>query len=523
MITFFSNTTMKKYNQMLLAGCLSTALLLSGCEKFLDKPLENQQRSEEINYGNVQLMYAPVSGVYRAASDDNLVHWIDLSIRAIRDDDYQQAAPNPNDNPELMAIKNFQNDVTIQSYWGLNQSWISYYSLAISANNALLELAQFAERIDPNNAELQGLNRQYQAEVRFLRAYAHLMVSRLFGDVPILSDSGDIARLTTIGKSSRAEVRQWIIEEMDFCATNLKKERPNQSATHKGAVTAYSALLLKAKAAADLAGNDNGSPQWDVVLEATNEIINSNLFTLYADFYELWKVPGKLSNESLFELQYSDFGLPTGDIVRPGVDWGTFFRWQGPSGDQRGSAISGAGWIPPSQNIVDFLTARGDETRLKTTILEYGTNTQPAVTPSGDNVYGNPFNIKYFNGKAYLPASQMTEGRLEYGANNNVRILRYADVLLLNAEAKVRKGQNGDEPFRLIRERVNMPAITGVTLDQILDERRAEFACEWWGERFNDLVRTGRAAQVFGSRFVPGVSESVPIPQTQIDANPNFR
>ncbi|GHE23362.1 RagB/SusD family nutrient uptake outer membrane protein [Sphingobacterium griseoflavum] len=516
---------MKKFKYIIICSCLGFASLMTGCEKFLDKPLENQQRSEEINYSNLALMYAPVSGVYRAASDDNLVHWIDLTIRCMRDDDYLQAAPNANDNPELMAIKNFQRDVTIQSYWGLNQSWISYYSLAITANNALMELELFAANIPAANMEDAALNRQYQAEVRFLRAYAHLMASRLFGDVPILSDSGDIARLTTIGKSTAAEVRQFIISEMDACIQDLEDARPNQS-KHVGAVTRYSALLLKAKAAADLAGNDNASPYWDQVLDATNEIIASNKFSLFPDFYQLFKLPGKLSNESLFELQYSDFGLPVGDIVRPGVDWGTFFRWQGPAGDQRGSAISGAGWIPPSQNIVDFLTNRNDTTRLRTTILDCGINGDPAtfkLTPSGDRVYGNTFGIKHFNGKAYLPVNQMTEGRLEYGANNNVRILRYADALLLNAEAKVRKGQNGDEPFRLVRERAGMPAIAGVTLDQILDERRAEFACEWWGERFNDLVRTGRAQQVFGARFIPGQSEYVPIPQTQIDANSNFR
>jgi hypothetical protein len=516
---------MKNYKYILLSGYLGLATLMSGCEKFLDKPLENQQRSEEIDYSNLSLMYAPVSGVYRAASDDNLVHWIDLSIRCIRDDDYQQAAPNPNDNPELMSIKNFQRDVTIQSYWGLNQSWISYYSLAISANNALMELAQFAQHIPTGNTADMALNRQYQAEVRFLRAYAHLMASRLFGDVPILSDSGDIARLTTIHKSTVVEVRQFIIDEMNACITDLEDARPNQS-KHIGAVTKYSALLLKAKAAADLAGNDNASPYWDQVLDATNQIINSNKFSLYTNFYELFKIPGKLSNESLFELQYSDFGLSAGDIVRPGVDWGTFFKWQGPAGDQRGSAISGAGWIAPSQNIVDFLTQRGDLTRLKTTILHCGINGDPATfaeTPSGDKVYGNSFGTKYFNGKAYLPVSQMTAGRLEYGANNNVRILRYADALLLNAEAKVRKGQSGDEPFRLVRERADMSAITGVSLDQILDERRAEFACEWWGERFNDLIRTGKAQQVFGPKFVPGQGEHVPIPQTQIDANKNFR
>lgn len=516
---------MKNFRYILIASCLGLSLCMNSCSNFLDKPLENQQRSEEIDYSNTALMYGPVSGVYRSAADDNLVHWIDLSIRCMRDDDYQQGAPSPNDNPELMAIKNFQNDVTVQSYWGLNQSWISYYSLVIAANNALIELDQFAAKIPATNTADLKLNKQYKAEVRFLRAYAHLMASRLFGNVPILTDSDNIGRLATINKSTAAEVRQFIIDEMNSCAEDLEDARPNQS-KHAGAVTKYSALLLKAKAAADLAANDNSSVYWNEVLDVTDKIIGSGKFSLYPNYYELFKIPGKLANESLFELQYSDFGLGAGDIVRPGVDWGTFFKWQGPSGDQKGSPISGAGWVPPSQDVVDFLTGRGETERLKTTILHCGINGNPATTattPSGDVVYGNPFGIKYFNGKAYLPKSQMTPGRMEYGANNNVRILRYADVLLLNAEAKVRKGQNGDEPFGLVRERAKLPPIHNVTLSQILDERRAEFACEWWGERFNDLVRTGRAKDVFGGKFIPGVSEYLPIPQTQIDANPNFR
>src|SRR5690606_702389 len=193
--------------------------------------------------------------------DDRLVHWIDLSIRAVREDDYQRGAPTANDNPELMSIKNFQRDVTVQSYWGINQSWISYYSLAIIANGALTELNLFAEQIAAGDTEAATLNRRYQAEVRFIRAYAHLMATRLFGDVPILTDSDDIGRLATIGKSTATEVRQFIIDEMDACAADLEDVRPNQ-AEHQGSVTRYSALLLKAKAAADLAGNDNASPYW---------------------------------------------------------------------------------------------------------------------------------------------------------------------------------------------------------------------------------------------------------------------
>jgi hypothetical protein len=305
---------------------------------------------------------------------------------------------------------------------------------------------------------------------------------------------------------------------MDSAIGFLQDARPNQT-TNKGAVTKYTALLIKAKAAADAAGNDNGSPYWDLVLSATNDIINSNKFTLFPDFYQLWKMPGKLSDESLYELQFTDFGTSTGTSVTPGA----FFTFQGPNGDQKGSPVAGWGFLSPSQAIVDFFNSRNDSVRLKTTVLNAGTSESVFVTsPSGDNIYGNSNGQTRFMGKAYLPRNQMTGGRTDYGSNNNVRVLRYADALLLNAEAKVRKGQNGDVPFNLVHVRAKLSPVTGVTLQQVLDERRAEFACEWWGERYNDLIRTGQAATVLAPQgFVPG-KEYVPVPQGQKDLDPNL-
>ena len=181
--------------------------------------------------------------------------------------------------------------------------------------------------------------------------------------------------------------------------------------------------------------------------------------------------------------------------------------------------------MTPSQTIVDYLNTRNDSVRLKTTILFTDTKTKGtnkyAVTPSNDTIWANSDGVKYFNGKAYLPSSQMTTGRTDYGENNNIRVLRYADALLLNAEAKVRKGQSGDAPFNLVRNRAKLASITSVTLQNILDERRAEFACEWWGDRFNDLIRTGQAATTL-TGFIVGTSEYIPIPQTQIDLNTNL-
>ncbi|MDP4272251.1 MAG: RagB/SusD family nutrient uptake outer membrane protein, partial [Bacteroidota bacterium] len=313
---------------------------------------------------------------------------------------------------------------------------------------------------------------------------------------------------------------KFIMSEMDFCIANLEDARPNQSA-HVGAVTKYSALLLKAKAAADLAGSDNTNANWDIVLDCTNQIINSSKFSLYSDFYQLFKKPGKLCNESLFELQFSDFGTGSGSNVEPGAFW----AFQGPRGDQRGSAISGWGFMTPSQTIVDFFNSRQDSIRKKTTIMPCGADGNSYVmTPSGDKIWGNSDGLKYFNGKAYLPSSQMNAGRTDYGSNNNVRVLRYADALLLNAEAKIRKGQNGDVPLNLVRNRAKLASITNASLQNVLDERRAEFACEWWGERYNDLLRTGQAATALSAfGFTSGTSDYIPIPQTQIDLDQNLK
>ena len=64
--------------------------------------------------------------------------------------------------------------------------------------------------------------------------------------------------------------------------------------------------------------------------------------------------------------------------------------------------------------------------------------------------------LLYTSGKAYTPTDQLTPGRTKYGANNNVRIFRYADVLLMNAEAKVRLGKDGDASLKLVRDRAGM-------------------------------------------------------------------
>ena len=234
-----------------------------------------------------------------------------------------------------------------------------------------------------------------------------------------------------------------------------------------------------------------------------------SLKSMAGDGDKFFNISGKLCNESLLEYQFTDFGTGSGDIVQSD-NW---FSFQGPRGE---APISGWAFMEPTQKIQDLFTKRGETVRAETTFLKTGETTR-------DGDYIQPATGEeptVYNGKAYTPANQMTEGRLNYGDNNNIRVFRYADVLLMNAEARVRLGQSGDAPLNLVRERAGMAPLTNATLDQILEERQVELAVEW-GERFFDLVRTDRATQELDG-FVKGEHEYYPIPQDQIDLNANL-
>jgi len=328
-----TNRTIKILNMQqyvkLIAWVISISIL-SGCSKFLDRPLDNQGQATKIDYTNLSNMYQPVSGVYRTASSGSFNRWIITAMLSERSDDIEPG----NDDAGQIGIHNFQTDVTVKSYWAVNDMWINLYAVALAANSALVELEQFGKNIPASDAANTQLLARYQAEVRFFRALAHFWIGRHFGSIPILGqESNNPNQLANAKKSSIEDVKKYVMAEMDSCIANLEDARPNE-ATHIGGVTKYTALMLKAKAAMDLAGNDNGSQYWDVVLDCTNQIIASNKFSLFPDYYQLWKQPGKLCNEAILEFQYSDFGAATGDIVTSGANpnetWANFFLFQGP-------------------------------------------------------------------------------------------------------------------------------------------------------------------------------------------------
>lgn len=480
-------------------GLLSVLLLLSSCNDWLDKYPENVVDVEEIDYTLTENMNQPVIGIYaRARGGQGFSFWGSLGLMSIRGDDIEKGS-SAADQGELNYAKSFEYN-QIGGYWALNNSWTGWYNLVLNCNSALTDLERYNQHTRTD--EEKTLNQQYQAEIRFIRAYAYFRIARFWGDALIVEDNSQV--MTNLTLTPREDVYRYIDTEMDFCITHLPALRPNEMPL-KGKVTKYTALALRAKASADV-------NNWDNVLSATNTIITSGKFALYPNFYDYFKLPGCLSDENLFELQYGMVGSTV-------IESDAWFAFQGPRNGFEGSKIDGGwGFMVPSHSIEKLFLDRKETIRYKTTFLYAGTTTKEGdVLRPGTATDGHD---RVFNGKVYLPSTQLPEGKTDYGLGNNIRMIRYADILLLNAEANVRKGQNGDIPFNLVRKRAGMPELTNVTVDQILEERQVELACEW-GERFFDLVRTGKAAGTLPG-FVAGKSDFYPIPQAQKDLNPNL-
>jgi hypothetical protein len=235
-------------------------------------------------------------------------------------------------------------------------------------------------------------------------------------------------------------------------------------------------------------------------------------YSLFSNYYQLFRIANENNSESIFEIQ-CNYVAGNNDLSNS-----QYSQTQG-----NRDAAAGWGFNVPTQNLVDEFEA-GDP-RLTATIMKAGT-----TTPSGDVVplpsAGSP---SMYSMKSYVPFTLAIVDN--QGADQNIRVIRYADVLLMNAEANNELGHSTEAlaSLELVRARARalsadpttmVPAVT--TTDQtalrtaIWHERRVELAMEF--DRFYDLVRQKRAATVLAPLgFKEGINEVMPIPQNQID------
>lgn len=506
-----------RFTHYLIASLLAGAVFFS-CMDSLDEPLQQEDFIGDTDYTDTENMDELILGAYALFYE---LQWETFPLISVRGDDVNAAG----DQVPLFDTDDFKYD---RSFWMYNSVWLNLYSDIISFHAAMEEIEKYKEfAANPSVAD------QYIAEIRVLRAYELFQLSRVWGRL-LIPTSSQTQQLYSAQLVSVEEVMNHISDEMDAVVSALPDGRPNQRTDISGGVTKHTALAIKALANLE-------AKNYQAVADATGEIISSNAFTLYPDFYELFKIPGKLADENLLELQYSDFGQSSGETKS------YLYAFFGPNNWTPAVAGSSPGWgfWEPTMKYIKFMLDRGETTRLETSVLftqegidllnaEPGYETTPAfvsnTTRDGD-IWGttdgsaNPRSI-FSSGKHYLPSNQLTTGRTDYGTNKNFICIRYAEILLMHAEALTSGASSSvmsaDEAVNAVRARAGLGDLAGVTIDDVLDEKFAELAMEW-GTRFYDLVRHDKASELNeDGKTYTDEDRYLPYPLPQIDLLPQL-
>lgn len=491
---------MKNYRFIIKISLIATLALpiLNSCNdaEFLDmKPLGIATEGDLTAGGFEEKAF----GLYgKIRTQGGVADWTRYWFQSIRSDDAAKGS-SPTDAATLGNIMdNFQYSAT---EFGAN--WDGHYSLIYACNDLIVDV------------ETSGLTDQGSiintAEAKVIRAFAYFELRRDYGAVPIILNKIVKPSDGVKAKNTIAEVDAQIISDLEFAALHLPLTWP-----------AYPGRATKGFANSLLAKLYLYQGNWKKSLEKSDLVIKSGQYRLVTSYETLFTEAGDNSSESVFEVQFLRLGTTNYS--------NNYWESQG----VRGQSTWDLGWgfnVPTINLIGAYETS---DPRKATTILTSGQN----------DGYGNtlpaspPLDQLYWNRKAYTLPSE----RAKYGENKNhwenIKILRYADVLLMAAEAANEDGNTGLATTYLeeIRSRAR-GANTGILLPvtggqatlrtAIKQERRIEFAME--GERFYDLVRWGDATAVLGAKGYQDKNKHYPIPQSAIDQsggvliqNPNY-
>lgn len=463
-------------------------MILPSCKKsFLDVPPQGQQQSQEFWQTQDDATKA-VNAMYANLHEWKQVAFAPIAVESMPSDDAEKGS-TPGDATFMNDFDNFTYTATqgqIQDFWTGQYQEINFCN-------------QVLDNV-PNINMDANLKNRYLAEAKFVRAYAYFRLVRAFGGVPLRLHVPANTTEYNISRNSAEEVWAAIEQDLTDAAAVLPQ---SYGPADVGRATKGAALALHAKVALY-------QKKWNDVLNYTNQVMGMG-YSLFPNFEQMFRIPNENCSESIFEIQCQYI---------PGNSAASNSQYSQVQGDRDVNPSVGWGFNVPTQDLANFFEP-GD-TRRDATILFAG-----ETTPQGDKVpAAAPNSPTMYNQKSYVPFALATV--TNQGADQNVRVLRYAEVLLMNAEAANELGDanTAKKSLNMVRARARggdptvLPDVT--TTDQaqlraaIYRERRAELAMEF--ERFFDLVRQGRAAQVLGPKgFKPGKNELMPIPQNEID------
>lgn len=487
--------------------CISAAVAfgISSCKKYLNVNPQGQTSEAEI-ISSPTAANDLVTGVYNIFyAGDPFGNDIDgfqfIVITDIASDDADKGS-SPSDYGDALQIDNLQ---ATASNGVLNNVWNGHYQGIARANQALDKLA---------NASFDAATKsQLIAEVKFLRALFYFNLVRLYGGVPLvdrvpLPSEANSTQFTT--RATSADIYKFIVSDLTAAATDLAVKNSN----NVGRATKGAAQALLAKVYLYQKDYPNAYTQ-------AQAVITAGQYSLYPDYNTLFRQAGNNSSESIFEIQAGKNTACTAAIDRYTIT-------QGPrAGGKYGWSDLGYGFNTPSASLAGAYEATDLRRAASIIFINPTTATNSTGTvlwdgfriPSKDSVEGNRYSYKAYHSRTAEDNCGNTD-RLP----KHIQVLRYADLLLIHAEAALQTGKAGESLTDLtaVRARVKLAPVAA-TLTNIWRERRVELALEH--DRFFDLVRQdavqpGRAAAAFaadGNKTWSATRALFPIPQAQID------
>ncbi|NNF28621.1 MAG: RagB/SusD family nutrient uptake outer membrane protein [Gemmatimonadetes bacterium] len=459
---------------------LSAAVILSGCSEDFTLLSPISERNVESFYQNPTDFTVAINGAYSTLAGNGAYNRSYVLLHEMRSDNTMNGGGNTGLAEVFFRLAHFSELATASE---LSSPWTTAYQGIARANTIL-------GRID--NLDDGAFKDRIRGEALFIRSLFYYQLGVLWGNVPLQLDevrspnvdvnqvSADVV-YTQI--ASDLEVAQGLLPS-SYDAANLGRATSGAANTLLGLV--YLTNGQKAEAAT-----------------ALRRVVSSGEYQLVDDYANLWGVQNENNIESVFELQYKAGGTDTGS---------QFTDYYTPFGDGGGV---GAGNAP----------------QVLSPDIEYIHSVQYGIQENDERGFGGTWGFSVENGdttNVWVAKWESTP----FGpgdADNNFPVFRYADVLLMLAEA-VGEGAEGYNLINQVRTRAGVTPIDastpGTWEEKLLFERRLEFITE--GKRWADLLRFGVAKPVMAS-FAPlvdaGLSQAdirllYPIPQREIDVAP---
>jgi len=470
---------MKKLCYLLLLGF---GLVTTSCqEDFLDKqPLD--ALSNETYWTTSDEAVQAVNACYRFLSDSDQR----IFLSCATDDSYSWS----NWPSDIQFIGNGSATTNVGVF---GHFWSFFYQAIARANTVV----QNIDRVPNMDAALKA---RLTAEARFIRAYAYQQLIGLYGDVPLITQLQSTSEFN-VPRTPRAEVAAFVAAEMDAIDEALPLSYP---ATDGGRITRGAALTLKARTMLY-------EGKWAEAATAAKAVMDLGQYALDNNYVSLFDGTNKTSKEIILADQHIKNLYAT-----------ALATWVG------GPTLGGWGQVVPLQSLVDaYETIDGQpitastaydpakpfenrDPRLKMTILTPGSvingKTIDVTAPGSLDAPGkNNASYSGYYYRKYIP--NVIEGNWDSNSWNDFVLMRYAEVLLIYAEAQIEAGaidQSVYDAINAVRNRpgVNMPAIpTGKSQAQLRDivrhERRVEFPLE--EHRLFDIRRWKIAEQVLNA------------------------